>query len=400
MDVLVLTEQTGNDRKTLAAVRSLARAGLEVSVAGDTALCTAFWSRHAAHRRRCPSPISQPDAYAAWLLEAVAAKRPDVLLPMSDYTTFVVSTLAQSLAPLTRFATPPVDSFRTAHDKLALLELASRLGIGTPRTYCPGSRSDLVEIARSIEYPAVFKLRKGAGAIGLGFPASADALLLLYDALGTYADEIYSAERPLVQEFVPGPIHDACALFAHGEPVAVLTQVRSLMHPPDGGVGILNETTDDSRVRSLAVELLRALRWHGPAMVEFKEDTRDGTLKLIEINPRFWGTLDLGIQAGVDFPRLTVELALSGSVVPPDGYRVGERYRWAIPYAFKTLHSRGGWGRAWRLLRPDRHCHTETRLSDPLPELAKLLAALHGGWQRLAGGRSRARTLRERVLSG
>ena len=38
-------------------------------------------------------------------------------------------------------------------------------------------------------------------------------------------------------------------------------------------------------------------------MVEFKHDERDGVPKLMEINGRFWGSLQLAIDAGVDFPR-------------------------------------------------------------------------------------------------
>jgi len=33
-----------------------------------------------------------------------------------------------------------------------------------------------------------------------------------------------------------------------------------------------------------------SLDWHGVAMVEFWIDSRDGKPKLMEINPRFWGT--------------------------------------------------------------------------------------------------------------
>ena len=34
--------------------------------------------------------------------------------------------------------------------------------------------------------------------------------------------------------------------------------------------------------------------------------------KLIEVNPRFWGSLALAIYAGIDFPYLLYKLAMEG----------------------------------------------------------------------------------------
>ncbi len=49
--------------------------------------------------------------------------------------------------------------------------------------------------------------------------------------------------------------------------------------------------------------------------------------KLMEINGRFWGSLQLAIDAGVNFPRLAVDIALE-QASPIDTYRVGVRSRW------------------------------------------------------------------------
>jgi hypothetical protein len=45
----------------------------------------------------------------------------------------------------------------------------------------------------------------------------------------------------------------------------------------------------------------------------------------MEINPRFWGSLQLAIDAGVDFPALLVEAAADAA---PPAYRSGVRSRW------------------------------------------------------------------------
>jgi len=63
-------------------------------------------------------------------------------------------------------------------------------------------------------------------------------------------------------------------------------------------------------------------------MVEFKQDNRDGSLRLMEINGRFWGSLQLAIDAGVDFPSLAADLAVGARPTPVENYRIGVRTRW------------------------------------------------------------------------
>jgi predicted ATP-grasp superfamily ATP-dependent carboligase len=74
--------------------------------------------------------------------------------------------------------------------------------------------------------------------------------------------------------------------------------------------------------------LLRCFAWEGVAMVEYKLDAATGTPYLMEINGRFWGSLQLAVDAGVDFPRLLVEHALGRPVAPVTRYRMGVRSRW------------------------------------------------------------------------
>ena len=82
--------------------------------------------------------------------------------------------------------------------------------------------------------------------------------------------------------------------------------------------------------------MLRSLKWHGVAMVEFKKDERDNEFKLMEINPKFWGSLALSIRCGVDFPYLAAQMAYTGDIKKAGAYKTGVRYRWLFPD--DTLH--------------------------------------------------------------
>jgi predicted ATP-grasp superfamily ATP-dependent carboligase len=63
-------------------------------------------------------------------------------------------------------------------------------------------------------------------------------------------------------------------------------------------------------------------------MVEFKQDRRTGELRLMEINGRFWGSLQLAIDAGVDFPGILVNLASGAHPPPVIDFRIGVKTRW------------------------------------------------------------------------
>ena len=73
--------------------------------------------------------------------------------------------------------------------------------------------------------------------------------------------------------------------------------------------------------------MLEALNWNGVAMVEFKIDERDSRPKLMEINGRFWGSLQLAIDAGVDFPGLLIR-SINEKLPTDYDYTLGVKSRW------------------------------------------------------------------------
>jgi predicted ATP-grasp superfamily ATP-dependent carboligase len=83
-----------------------------------------------------------------------------------------------------------------------------------------------------------------------------------------------------------------------------------------------------------AVALLLALEFHGIAQVEFKRDPRDGTFKLIEVNPRLWEWHGLAAACGVDFPRIAYLDSVGRP--PPPARMDGDGRRWAITLARRS----------------------------------------------------------------
>lgn len=331
MRVLVATDSRADDRKTLAAVRSLAASGAHVALGGDDPTRPVFAASACAEVVRYPHPSRGAEPFLDALEQVLAAGRYDVLLPLSDDTTIPVAESRDRLERHTRVPVPDPRSLRRARDKLRTLVVARRLGIGIPRTAVVRDLAGLRTAIRRVGPRCVVKPRRGAAAIGVVFvdgPAEAETA---WQTGRVETDRVYDGRWRLVQERLSGEVHDVCLLFRWGEVRAALTQWRIRMEPAAGGPGVLVETTRDDGLRERAVRLLEALRWHGPAQVEFRRHAGDGEPRLMEVNGRYWGTLGLSIRAGVDFPLLACRMAVEGDIAPVTDYQVGLREDWRQP---------------------------------------------------------------------
>ena len=142
---------------------------------------------------------------------------------------------------------------------------------------------------------------------------------------------IYDDSDPIVQEFIEGPVFDACAIADHGEIKAILTQERMKTLPPSGGYGVMNRTVYIPEIEKMAENLLKRMRWHGLAQVEFKYDPKTETYRLMGINPKFWGTLAISLAAGVDFPYMAYRMAIGEKVNTIKSFKENCVYRWVLP---------------------------------------------------------------------
>jgi len=103
-------------------------------------------------------------------------------------------------------------------------------------------------------------------------------------------------------------------------------QIRE--YPAFGGqatcrISISNKTAEDNFQK-----LMEHLKWHGVCQADFVVDKITNTPHLIDINPRFWGSLAQSIASGVGFPNLIYQMALNGDVDTVDGFKEGVVTRW------------------------------------------------------------------------
>lgn len=374
-----------DDKKGLAIVRALGKRGVETCLVGGSWWDMALYSRYTGQRVLSPNPARRFEEYCQFMLDFVARHKFDCMLMGSDYTCLAASKYKSEFEKHVKVPVPDYDTARLARDKLAMTRLAESLGIGSPKTYAPETKEELDKVAAEITYPCVVKYRKGTGAIGIRYPRTAEELMEMHYS-PKRPDAVFEDLAPLIQEYIPGDIHDVCTVFAHGEPRAALTHVRVKTWPESGGRGIVDLTTDEPDLREAGVRLLREIKWHGPAQVEFKLDPRDGRYKLMEINARFWGGIDEMIQLGIDVAWMSVQIAVEGDCEPQFDYPVGRIYRWPFPHLFaRTLREEHKLKALKDFFFPGKGVKNDIQLSDPLPHAVATAHAAYLGLRRVTG---------------
>jgi predicted ATP-grasp superfamily ATP-dependent carboligase len=320
-----------DNRSALAATRSLGRQGCQVHTGGLVPRSLSAVSRHSAGFLRYPDPVREPDAFVAAVHDYVRREGIELLLPMTEVTTLLLGRSRAALPASCVLPFADVEAIARASDKHAVLELARSLEVPAPASWSLLRPADLAAVLPVASYPAVIKPSRSrvwtpGGWISTGVDYAPDRA-----TLERKVRELPEAVFPvLIQERIQGPGVGVFAAFDRGTPVAMFAHRRLREKPPSGGVSVLRESAPlDPDAAAHATRLLGALGWHGVAMVEFKRDSRDGSLRLMEINARFWGSLQLAIDAGVDFPAILLSIAQGRPVAPRIGtHRVGVRSRW------------------------------------------------------------------------
>ncbi|HEY7510804.1 MAG TPA: ATP-grasp domain-containing protein [Vicinamibacteria bacterium] len=332
MELKVLVTD-GGERAALAVTRSLGRRGVSVVVGAEEPLSLAGASRHCARTVVYPSPDREPEAFRRFLRELVRRREVDAVIPVTDVTTFAVCRDEHVLARDVAVAVPPLEAFEQVTDKACLVESARGCGIAVPRTHVLDGAAGLDALAPGLQYPVVVKAARSRVPTAEGWlPTSVHYARDEAELRRLYERTPYlAAHRSLLQSRVVGPGTGLFALFDRGELVASFAHRRLREKPPSGGVSVLCESVPvEPPLREDARRLLGPLGWHGVAMLEYKRDGPAGTPNLIEVNGRFWGSLQLAVEAGVDFPWLLLQLALGWRLDAPRGFRTGVRNRWLL----------------------------------------------------------------------
>jgi carbamoyl-phosphate synthase large subunit len=185
---------------------------------------------------------------------------------------------------------------RACRDKHVLLDQVR--GIAPVPDYEPLTQ-DVAD--RVTSFPRFVKPRLGAGSRGAAKITRREDLEALPKD-GSY----------LVQEYLPGEEYSV-DVYVRGDGEVVAAVPRERMKT-DSGVAVTARTVHSPEVIEAAVRVGQAIGVRYVANVQVKR-AADGVFKLLEVNPRFPGTLPLTIAAGVDMPKFMVD-EVAGKKLP------------------------------------------------------------------------------------
>ena len=382
----------GHSNQALACVRSLGRGGYEVLVASHRRWPLGAWSRYCVGQYRVKA---QTVAAFAELREWARQQRVDIVVPLLEGGALLLNRERAEWEKIgVTLACGSEEMLQRAFDKAETLRFAEQSDVRIPPTWFPRSLEEARAAALQLGFPCVVKPResdiwdgdKVVHAKGIGLVndlASLDEIVL---------SRRRADEWPLIQGFVPGHTAGAFALCDRGRVVAwfaheSLRDVRPLASP-----SCLRRSIQlTPRLREPAERLLRAMEWHGPAMVEFRDDGVNEPC-LMEVNGRFWHSLQLAVAAGADFPLWWIRLLQGLPLESGTEYREGIAVRWLWGDVKRCIYTFKGPPRGypasrltlWRGMRellgpqpPNTRLEMWQR-NDPLPAIGEWVEGIRG----------------------
>ncbi|MBI3924903.1 MAG: ATP-grasp domain-containing protein [Armatimonadetes bacterium] len=302
----------------LAVVRSLSRGGLEVHSAWCDPDRPESRSRHL-HRLHSVAEFS-PGSGRWWreLRELTRHERFDLLIPIGDRVQLPLSEHRSELPVPVAMAAP--EALEVVWDKRKTGELARSLGIPTPPEIL-AERSTPAGAADELRWPLFAKPLRSRTPQDLPFRVPVCRLETAHE-LRALLNSLAMGERILLQQGFPGTGVGVEALARDGE-VLFAFQHERIRESVTQGSSYRRAVALDPELLGATGRLLKALRYTGVAMAEYRRNPETGSFALLEVNGRFWGSLPLAVASGADFPLFLYESMVEGRVSFPAGYRTG-----------------------------------------------------------------------------
>jgi predicted ATP-grasp superfamily ATP-dependent carboligase len=330
--ILVLN---GDNRNGLAVVRSLGRKKHQCDITttkrhtSSLKLASLLKSKYVRRVYYLP-PVENELNFLDELQNLISHVRYDYLLASGTQASNFLSKFKDTLS---QYASPLVEDYSklwALHNKIECLKLAQSFGIPVPKTYSILKLADLKHAAREISYPVVVKYADSYSSQGLWkFQKGGSDLVKEYIRR---VPQIQQNKRqipyPLIQEYISGSLMDTTAFAIDGEVIAMLSQERLLTAWLDGGGGLVNITNNEPEIKKYTRIILGNIKWTGPIEMDWIKDEVTKDFKLLEVNPKFWGTTQLTISAGFDYPSWLIDQAEGKDIQIPHSYTCGLMYRW------------------------------------------------------------------------
>lgn len=310
----------GHAAAALAFTRSLGRIGHWVAVGSNRGIfAPAKLSKFCSASFEYPVSTDDTAAFDASVAEFAASNGIELIIPITDWTTLPLARLAKQFASICPVVLPSPAALELAADKYRTVELAHSLRIAVPATWLIRSSDDIGPLPL-LNFPVVVKDRSSVRWVGdkIVFGSVAYAYSR-EDLAAKIAERLSIAGDVLVQEFVRGTGVGFSCFSLNGEALSPFQWQRVREIDPRGsGSSARKSIALDPGAVEASSKLIRAAGFDGIAMVEYKREPDSGRMVLMEINGRPWGSIQLAIASGVDYPRYVVDWWLTKKRPPKE----------------------------------------------------------------------------------
>lgn len=279
-----------------------------------------------------PSVLARWYKYAkpitACLEQAVDEIGPDLVIPVGGRSVQKVSEKFPHLALL-----PPSESLDIAFDKSKTASFCEENRFPVPNTIKVSTIDELTDYKYS--YPVVVK---SSNEVSLKKPPE---YALTESDWADFVSEYQTGQISmpeaglLIQEKVDGVGRAFFGLYGAAGLYTYFMHERIRELPITGGASTAAKSIYCDKLFDIGDGILRKLAWRGVAMVEFKYDPVTHAYSLIEINPKFWGSLELAYAAGLSFGSDVARLFLQPGAARllrkgQPNYELGVEFGWLL----------------------------------------------------------------------
>lgn len=263
-----------------------------------------------------------------------------IYIPVSEQATiFFYQFSKKNPQYAVRSLLPSEAAFQTTINKIRFQGFCEENQVPVPRSYTLANRQDLEQEFK----PLIIKPNQGSGSVGIRFIEKPEEL-------GELAKVDFAKE--LVQERLNNiNVEGAFFLFENGKKIGYYGHRRIRVYPETGGVTVYSQSVFSKELEELGTQLLKALNWSGFAMVEMLWDPEKNNWKVIEVNPRLWGSFLLSEFAETGFVTNYIRLCL---VLEPEAVQnQSDKFiRWLYPFDLLAwIKKRGRIKEFWKLNR-------------------------------------------------
>ena len=289
-------------RMSVSLIRDLADRGVRVVACEKTSIKNpvGFASNGVSRCVRLPE-----DGYLDALLDlcreiAKQEEKKPVLLPVGAKTLALLSEHRERFSPVAGLCIAAPTQLALLNDKAAVSSLAQKLSVPVPENFERKSGENLDAFFSRVPLPCAVKPHCGEK---FGLTAAQRYRIChtketLQEAFSHF--QAITQEDPIVQEYLPGEAFGCSILAKDGAVYRTICHHRLREYPVSGGPSSCCESISRPDLCAYAEKIVQETGFSGLAMFEFKCGA-GGAPRLLEINPRVWGTFPLTRASGSDF---------------------------------------------------------------------------------------------------